>query len=58
MKTKSSNLLGAAVRDYFTDHLPRIRGMSPHTTHSYRDSLMLLLRFLSARSKRPVAELD
>jgi hypothetical protein len=38
MKTKSSNLLGAAVRDYFTDHLPRIRGMSPHTTHSYRDS--------------------
>ena len=58
MKTKSSNLLGAAVRDYFTDHLPRIRGMSPHTTHSYRDSLMLLLRFLSARSRRPVAELD
>ncbi|MGA8873706.1 MAG: tyrosine-type recombinase/integrase [Candidatus Acidiferrales bacterium] len=58
MKRQLSNLLGAIVRDYFTDHLPRVRGMSPHTIHSYRDSLALLLRFLSARSKRPVAELD
>jgi integrase/recombinase XerD len=55
---KLPNLLGAIVRDYFNDHLPRVRGMSPHTIHSYRDSLVLLLRFLSARSKRPVAELD
>jgi integrase/recombinase XerD len=58
MKKPLSNLLGAVMRDYFLDHLPRIRGMSPHTIHSYRDSLALLLRFLSARSKRPVAELD
>jgi site-specific recombinase XerD len=58
MKRQLSNLLGAIVRDYFTDHLPRVRGMSPHTIHSYRDSLMLLLRFLSVRGKRPVAELD
>ena len=58
MKRKLPNLLGAILRDYFTDHLPRLRGISPHTIHSYRDSLVLLLRFLSARSKRPVAELD
>ncbi len=58
MKRQLPNLLGAVVRDYFTDHLPRVRGTSPHTIHSYRDSLALLLRFLSARSKRPVAELD
>src|SRR5205823_5193796 len=58
MKKQLPNLLGAIVRDYFTEHLPRVCGISPHTIHSYRDSLVLLLRFLSARSKRPVAELD
>ena len=58
MKKQLPNMLGAIVRDFFTDHLPRVRGMSPHTIHSYRDSLVLLLRFLSGRSKRPVAELD
>ena len=45
MKRQRSNLLGAIVRDYFTDYLPRVRGMSPHTIHSYRDSLMLLCAF-------------
>ncbi len=58
MKRKFPNLLGIIVRDYFSDHLPQVRGASSHTTHSYRDSIVLLLRFLSARSKRPVAELD
>ncbi len=58
MKKQLPNLLGAIVRDYFTDYLPRVRGTSPHTIHSYRDTLALLLQFLSARSKRPVAELD
>jgi len=58
MKRKLPNLLGAIVRDYFTDHLPRVRGTSPHTIHSYRDTVVLLLRFLSVHSKRTVAELD
>lgn len=58
MKKQLPNLLGVIVRDYFTDHLPRVRGTSPHTIHGYRDSLVLLLRFLSARHKQPVAELD
>jgi integrase/recombinase XerD len=58
MKTKLPNLLGAIMRDYFTDHLPHLRGMSRHTIQSYRDSLVLLLRFLSARRNRPLAELD
>ena len=52
------NLLGSTVRDYFSDHLPRIRGMSPHTIHSYRDSFMLLLRFVSVHTQRTVAELN
>jgi len=58
MKKQLPNLLGAVVRDYFTDHLPRLRGISPHTIHSYRDGLVLLLRFLSVRRNHSVAELD
>jgi site-specific recombinase XerD len=58
MKTPSPNLLGAIIRDYFMDHLPGVRGASPHTIHSYRDSLVLLLRFVAERRKKPVADLD
>src|SRR5690242_16790978 len=58
MKTAIPNLLGAAIRDYFTDHLPRLRGTSPHTIHSYRDSMVLLLRFLSQQRDKPVTGLD
>ena len=58
MKRQLPNLLGTVVHEYFTDHLPRIRGTSPHTIHSYRDSLVLLLRFLSVCRRRPVERLD
>jgi integrase/recombinase XerD len=57
-KTKLPNLLGAVIRDYFTDHLPRLRGTSPNTIHSYRDSIVLLLRFLSRQRDKPITELD
>jgi integrase/recombinase XerD len=52
------NALARALRSFFADHLPRVRGMSPHTVHSYRDAFMLLLRFLAARRKRAVVTLD
>lgn len=58
MKAGIPNLLAAAIRDYFTDHLPRLRGTSPHTIHSYRDSIVLLLRFLARERKMPVTGLD
>jgi site-specific recombinase XerD len=58
MKTGLPNLLGAIIREYFTDHLPRLRGTSPHTIHSYRDSIVLLLRFLSRQRVKPITELD
>jgi integrase/recombinase XerD len=58
MNPTSPNLLARCLRDYFTDHLPRLRGMSPHTILSYRDSLVLLLRFLAPTRKRQVADLD
>jgi site-specific recombinase XerD len=58
VKATPPNLLGAAIRDYFTDHLPRLRGMSPHTIHSYRDSMILLLRFLARERNKPVTGLE
>jgi integrase/recombinase XerD len=58
MKRPAPNLLGAIIRDYFTDHLPRLRGSSPHTIHSYRDSLVLLLRFLSGQRGQAITQLD
>jgi integrase/recombinase XerD len=54
----SSNQLAPAVRDFFADHLPRLRGTSPHTLQSYRDTFKLLLRFLSVEIKGHVASLD
>src|SRR6266851_7205831 len=32
--------------------------MSPHTIHSYRDALVLYLRYVASRSARPVDKLD
>lgn len=39
--------LGRALRDFFLDYLPKVRGASPHTALAYRDSFKLLLRFLT-----------
>ena len=58
MKPAAANLLARCLRDYFADHLPRLREMSRHTIHSYRDSLVLLLRFVASDAKRDVCDLD
>ncbi len=58
MRTKPPNVLARALRDFFADHLPRLRGLSPHTISSYRDGLVLLLRFVAAHPERPVDTLD
>jgi site-specific recombinase XerD len=52
------SILARALREFFADHLPRVRGMSPHTVCSYRDAVTLLLRFLAARHDRDVVKLD
>jgi site-specific recombinase XerD len=52
------NTLARALRGFFSDYLPRVRGMSPHTVCSYRDAFVLLLRFLAERRGRAVVELD
>jgi integrase/recombinase XerD len=58
MKPSAPNQLAVCLRAYFTDHLPRLRGLSPNTVLSYRDSLVLLLRFLAVERKRQVCDLD
>lgn len=58
MKTKKPNLLAYALRDFFAKYLPLLRGLSPHTTLSYRDCWILLLRFVSDQRKRSVVKLE
>lgn len=58
MSGQLPNDLARALRSFFADHLPRLRGLSPNTVQSYRDSLVLLLRFVAAQHKCPVATLD
>jgi integrase/recombinase XerD len=50
--------LARAIKGFFADHLPRVRGMSAHTIHSYRDSLVLLLRFVAFSRRKDTAALD
>ena len=50
--------LGRTIRAFFSDYLSRQRGLSPHTISSYRDSLVLLLRFTAIKTKKPLAHLD
>jgi integrase/recombinase XerD len=52
------NPLARALRGFFADHLPRLRGVSAHTVQSYRDSFALLLRFVAGQHERAVATLS
>lgn len=58
MKAAVPTTLARSLRGFFADHLPRVRGASPHTIHSYRDAIRLLLRFLAERRERDVVHLD
>jgi len=58
MRVQRPNLLASSLRNFFGDYLPRLRGVSPHTIQSYRDSLVLLLRFLASHGHREVVDLD
>lgn len=53
-----ANRLARTLRDFFTEYLPRVRGLSAHTIHSYRDALTLLLRFMISDQGQTVDTLD
>jgi integrase/recombinase XerD len=58
MRTPPTTMLARALRTFFTSYLPHVRGASPHTARSYRDSLALLLRFVATQGGHDVARLD
>jgi site-specific recombinase XerD len=47
-----------ALRAFFAQHLPLTRGLSPRTVLSYRDTFVLLLRFLAKRHGCAVVDLE
>ncbi len=57
MNKKKSNELATALQGFFRDYLPRQKGTSLHTAHSYRDSMKLLLVFLARNNGPPVNSL-
>jgi integrase len=58
MNSSQPNTLARCLRDFFYEYLPGLRGMSPHTIHSYRDTLVLLLRFLATTKQLDPAKVD
>lgn len=58
MKTKHPSTLAILLQKFFSSHLPIERGLSPHTIQSYRDALVLLLRFIISQKNRSASTLD
>lgn len=58
MKRLRPNDLGLYVEKFFREYLPTLRGMRLNTLHSYRDALLLFLRFVANHAGRPVDELN
>jgi site-specific recombinase XerD len=54
MKPTYPNNLGRALVSFFQDYLPAQRGMSAHTVRSYRDAIVLFLRFVMQHTGQPV----
>lgn len=58
MKPQTHTTLAAALRAFFVEHLPLARGLSRNTVKSYRDAIVLLLRFLAKHHACDVVDLD
>jgi integrase/recombinase XerD len=58
MSRSSPTALGCDLVTFFEDYLPAQRGLSPHTIRSYRDALLLFLRFTAREVRRTVDRLD
>lgn len=58
MKPTYPNNLGRALVSFFQDYLPAQRGMSAHTVRSYRDAIVLFLRFVTQHTGQPVESLE
>lgn len=58
MSSRQARELGCAVRRFFEEYLPHLRGMSMHTIHSYRDALVLFLHFAANDTHHPLECLE
>ncbi len=58
MKRSATDDFARAVGRFFQEFLPTQRGMSLHTIRSYRDSLLLLFRFLAGGRDKRIATLS
>jgi site-specific recombinase XerD len=58
MRPALPNNLGRALARFFQDYLPNQRGMSMHTIRSYRDAVVLFLRFAARDASRGVEQLE
>lgn len=58
MSRTTPTALGRNLVTFFEDFLPVQRGLSPHTIRSYRDALLLLLRFTARELHCTVDRLD
>lgn len=58
MTQHQSTALGRSIARFFQEYLPTLRGMSPHTIRSYRDTMILFLRFAAAETSGSLESLD
>lgn len=58
MKADPAAAFGRSVQRFFQDYLPQLRGMSIHTIKSYRDALILFLRFTCDDTGKPVEKIQ
>jgi site-specific recombinase XerD len=49
--------LGTLIRAFFVDYLAGQKGLRPTSIRSYRDTVRLLLSFVSADAQRPISQL-
>jgi len=58
MRDRFPTGLARALRHFFQEYLPVQRGMSLHTLRSYRDALLLLLRYMAQDTQRRIEALE
>lgn len=58
MTIERPNALARTLQRFFVEYLPGLRGMSQHTIESYRDAIVLLLRFLATTQHQDIDRLD
>ena len=57
MKAYQATDLGRPIVRFFQEYLPTLRGMSRHTIRSYRDGMILFLKFAAIDCGRPIESL-